>query len=195
MENKLKLISDVFGREKFIIDELVANHTTLSIGGSARLFFVATSPRELVRIVTEARKLKIPFLILGSGSKIIISDNGFNGLVIKNRTKNIAVVGVKGRASIKGVGVEEALVEIDSGVSIASLIEFLEKQGLRSAEFLGIAGTLGGNLFINSNLQSKVKNIKVMNQEAEEEEINVRDLSLRKHIILSAVLNFKSKGG
>ena len=193
MENKLKLITDTFGKEKFKVDEPVSNHVESNAGGPAKLFFVAHSPREIIRIVTEARKLKVPFLVFGTGSKILISDHGFNGLVIKNRTKNITVVGVKGKVSSKGVGVEEALIEIDSGVSMSALIEFLSKQGLRSEEFLGISGTLGGNLFINSYLQSVVKHIKVLNKEVEVEEIRVNDLSLRKHIVLSAVLKLYAK--
>lgn len=193
MDNKLNLIATTFGKEKFIPDEPVANHTVLKTGGPAKLFFIALTPREIVKIVLEARKLKIPFLIFGTGSKIMVSDYGFNGLVIKNRTKNIVVLGVKGKVSNKGIGVDEAFVKADSGVGLSTLVDFLDKQNLQSEDIAGIPGTVGGNLFINPDLQSRVKNIKVINQETEEEEIEAKDLSLSKHIILSAVFRFKSK--
>lgn len=192
MYNKLKLIVNSFGSEKFKFDEPISDHTALKAGGPAKIFFVAVTPREIIRITTEARTLKLPFLIFGTGSKMMISDHGFDGLVIKNRTKNIAVIGVKGKVSKLGIGVDEALVEIDSGVGIGSLVEFLNKQSLQSQDLSNLPGSLGGNLFINRNLQTRVKNIKVINQYSEVEEIGASELSLRKHIILSAVLKFKS---
>ena len=171
MENKLKLIVNTFGKEKFKQNEPISDHTALKVGGPAKLFFVAVTQREIFRIVTETRKLKIPLLIFGTGSKMMISDNGFDGLIIKNRSKNISVV----------------------GASISLLIDFLNGQNLQVEDIQGLPGTLGGNLFINSNLQNKVKTIKVINQYSEIEEINAKELSLRKHIILSAVLKFKAR--
>ena len=193
MDNKIKLITDSFGKEKFKYDEQIKDHTALAVGGPAKLFFVAHTPREIIRIVSEARKLKLAFLVFGTGSKLMISDNGFDGLLIKNRTKNIAVVGVKGKVSKMGVGVDEAFVEVDSGVSIKSLSEFLSKQGLQSEDLEDLPGSVGGNLFLNAHLQNKCKNIKVIPQDGEVEEIGVVDLSLGKHIILSAVFRFKSQ--
>lgn len=192
MDNKLKLIVNSFGKEKFKFDEPIMDHTALKIGGPAKLFFVAVHVREITRIVTEVRKLKVPFLIFGTGSKLMVSDYGFDGLILKNRTKNIAVVGVKGKVSKKGIGVEEALIDVDSGVSMVTLSQFLDKQSLQGEDIKNLPGSLGGNLFINANLQNKVKNIKVINQYTEVEEIESSELSLRKHIILSAVLKFKS---
>lgn len=193
MDNKIKLITDSFGKEKFKFDEPIKDHTGLGVGGQAKLFFVAVTPREIIRIVTEAHKLKLPFLIFGTGSKMMVSDNGFDGLIIKNRTKKLAVVGVKGKVSKMGVGVDEAFVEVDSGVSINSLVTFLNQQGLQSQDLSSIPGSVGGNLFINAHLQNKCKNIKVITQESEIEEIKGEELSLRKHIILSAVFKFRSK--
>ncbi len=193
MDNKIKLIADTFGREKFKFDEPVSDHTALSVGGPARLFFVAVTPREIIRIVTESRRLKLPFLIFGTGTKMMISDLGFNGLVIKNRTKNINTLSVKGKATRFGIGVEEALVEVESGVSINKFCEYLESQGLASSQFLRLPGSIGGNLFLSSFLQTKAKSIKVLDLVSEVDEIAVRDLSPKKHIILSAVFRIKAK--
>ena len=192
MDSKLKLITDTFGKEKFKTDEPIADHTVLGVGGPARLFFVAVTPKEIIRIVTEARILKLPFIIFGTGSKLMVSDYGFDGLIIKNRTKNTSVVGVKGKVSKTGIGVAEAFVEVDSGVAINTLADFLRKQKLLADDFMGLPGSVGGNLFINANLQKDCKNIKVITQEGDVEEIEVQNLSLRKHIILSAVFKFKS---
>ena len=59
------------------------DHTTFKIGGPAKYFFVARSKEDVVRAVTAAKKLRLPLFILGEGSNVLVSDKGFNGLVIK----------------------------------------------------------------------------------------------------------------
>jgi len=64
-------------------DVLLKNYTTFRIGGPAKYFFVAKNKTELIEAIKTAKKLKLPFFILGGGSNILVSDEGFNGLVIK----------------------------------------------------------------------------------------------------------------
>lgn len=194
MDQKFKLIVDSFGKDRFKVNEPLKDHTALGLGGSARLFFIAINIQELVRLIQMSRELKVPFFIFGSGSKMIISDSGFDGLVIKNRTKNIHTVSVKGKVSKFGIGVEEALVEVESGVSVARFQEALDSQGLSSKEFSAIPGTIGGNLFVSRILQNQVKSIKVLTLDSEVEEIEASKLRMRQHIILSAVFKTKAKG-
>ena len=123
----------------------------------------------------------------------MISDLGFDGLVIKNRTKNIQTVSVKGKVTKFGIGVEEAVVEVESGVSIKRWIEYLDSQGLETLGFENIPGSIGGNLFLNRFLQNHTKSIKVLDLKSKLERINVSALSLKRHIILSAVFRIKAK--
>src|SRR3989344_3649977 len=118
MDNKFKLIVDSFGSDRFKFDEPVKDYTALSIGGPAKFFFIAFTASELIKIIKMVRQLKLPYFLFGTGSKIMLSDKGFDGLVIKNRTKNIQTISVKGKVTRLGIGVEEALVEVDSGVSL-----------------------------------------------------------------------------
>lgn len=193
MDPKFKLIIDSFGRDRFKFNESLKDHTALGVGGPASIFFIAFTISELVKLIEMCRQLKLSFFIFGTGSKMMITDEGFEGLVIQNRTKNINTISIKGKASKIGIGIEEALIEVDSGVSISKFSEYLNSHGLSAGEISGIPGSLGGNLFINTVLQSKTKSIKVLNLESEVEEVEVSKLSLRKHIILSAVLKFKAK--
>ena len=193
MDSKLKLIVDSLGLDRFKLDEPIKEHTFLKVGGPAKLFFISFTTSELVKIVKMCRELKVPFFIFGSGSKIMISDLGFDGLVIKNRTKNIHTVSVKGKVSKIGIGVEEALIEVESGLSVAKFAEALDLQGLSSGEFSNIPGTIGGNLFVNRFLQMKAKSIKVLDRASYVEEIEVFELRSNLHIILSAVFKIKAK--
>ena len=62
---------------------LLKNYTTFKIGGRAKYFYAAKDKEDLIRAITLAKKMKLPFFILGGGSNLLISDRGFNGLVIK----------------------------------------------------------------------------------------------------------------
>lgn len=193
MDKEYQLIVDCFGKDRFKFNEPLSSYTALGVGGPARVFFIVFTTSELTKIVSMCRQLKLLFFLFGTGSKILISDSGFEGLVIKNRTKNIHVVSVKGKATRYGIGVEEALVEVEGGVSITKLIEFLNSQTLETSGLQGMIGSIGGNLFLSRFLQSKIKSIKVYNLSSEIEEIPAEALSIKKHIILSAVFRIKAK--
>ena len=193
MDSKFKLIIDSFGQDRFKLDEPIANFTTLNIGGPAKIFFLAFTTSELIKIIKMCRDLKLPYFLFGTGSKIMISETGFDGLVIKNRTKNIQTISVKGKVSRLGIGVEEALIEVDSGVSMNKFAESLEAQNLSSLGFKDSLGSIGGNLFLNLSLQRGAKSIKVLTPDCEIEVIEPADLRPRLHIILSAIFNIKAK--
>lgn len=193
MDEKAKLIIKTFGENRVKINEPLLDHTFLQTKGRAKLFFIAFTVRELIRIIETCLQLKVHFLILGTGSKVAISDKGFEGMIIKNRTGNVSVVGVKGKVVRSGLGVREALVEADSGVSVKKLAQFIKDQGLECVEIEKIPGTIGGNLFFNKSLQEKLKSAKVLNRDGLEYKLQARDLNFNRHIILSGIFSFKAK--
>lgn len=193
MDAKFKLIVDSFGRDRFKFNEPLKDYTALSSGGLARVFFIAFTTPELIKIIKICRELKLPFFIFGTGSKIMISDSGIDGLVIKNRTKNIKTVSVKGKVTKFGIGVSEAQIEVDSGVSVNKFCEYLESQGLENSGFKHIPGSIGGNLILNRFLQTKVKSIKILTQSSEIEEISIDNFKAGKDIIISAVFKLSAK--
>ncbi len=194
MDSKLKLVVDSFGKDRFKFNEPLKDYTASGFGGPAEVFFIAFTDRELVKIVEMCRDLKVPYFLFGTGSKIMISDIGFKGLVIKNRTHGIQTVSVKGKVTKFGIGVEEALIEVESGVSIKRFVEYLNSQGLQSVEFENLPGSVGGNLFLSRFLQNRVKSISVLDSESRISQINIGTLSPKEHIIISAVFRIKAKG-
>lgn len=192
MESKFKLLTDYFGHDRFKFNELLKDHTVLRVGGPAKLFFTAFTIQEVIKIIKICRELKVRFFIFGTGSKMIISDYGFDGLIIKNSTRNISTVSVKGKVSKLGIGVEEATIEVDSGVSIDRFMKYLTSQGLSTSDFTDFSGSIGGNLLTNKLLQSKVKSIKVLDSDSEKVDL-VADQLKNFHIILSAVFRVKAK--
>ncbi|MBI2599944.1 hypothetical protein HYW43_03425 [Candidatus Daviesbacteria bacterium] len=76
MDSKYKLIIDSFGKEKFKFNESLKDYTFLQAGGPAKVFFIAFTTNELVKLVKMCRELKLPFFMFGTGSKIMMSGIG-----------------------------------------------------------------------------------------------------------------------
>ncbi len=74
---------------------LLKDFTTFRVGGPARFFCAVQNEKELVEAITFSKKEKIPFFILGGGSNILVSDEGFPGLVIKMEIKGMDFLGEK----------------------------------------------------------------------------------------------------
>jgi UDP-N-acetylmuramate dehydrogenase len=121
----------------------LAPMTTFRIGGPADLLVRASTSEELVRAVTAARRLGIPWFVLGKGANILVGDAGFRGLVI--------------RSEVSGIAFEEGhLVRAGSGVdTFPDLIEATVARGLGGLHhFVGIPSTVGGALWQNLHFLS-----------------------------------------
>jgi len=70
---------------------LLKNLTTFKIGGLANYFCKIKSLEELKQAVSFAKQNELPIFILGGGSNVLISDYGFEGLVIKIELKDILI--------------------------------------------------------------------------------------------------------
>jgi UDP-N-acetylmuramate dehydrogenase len=131
--------------------EPLARYTTFKIGGPADYFFEAKTTDELVAAIMLARERSIPMFILGGGSNILIGDRGIRGFVIKNSTGAIRMKGMKG--AVRGGAAQKGLVfvEAESGVMFNTLVRFTIEEGLSGLEMhLGLPGTVGGAIFMNS---------------------------------------------
>lgn len=188
----IDLLIKSIGEERIKLSEKLSFYTYHKSGGLAEYFFVATNRRELINILNLCLELKIPFFIFGNGTKIMISDAGIKGLVIRNRASSMKITGIKGKVGSFGVGVDAANIEIDSGAKLGSINEFLHKQRLRKVDWSSTnSGTIGGSIFLDPEIQSRVEKVQVWNF-GEIEEINIKELSRKSHIILSVMMKFKA---
>ncbi len=111
------------------------DHTTFKIGGPARYFVAVQSLDELKEATAYARTHSLPLLVLGGGSNVLISDHGFNGVVIKIEIKGI---------EIKDKDNETAEVIAGAGENWDSFVETTVKKGLYGLENLSlIPGSVG----------------------------------------------------
>lgn len=147
-------IKNILGPLRVFENEPLSAHTYFKIGGPAKLFFEAKNLEDLKLAITTAKGSKIPFVILGGGANVLVSDKGFSGLVIKNRADGIKLVGLKGTIGKTGTGIQNALVWAASGTPMNQLARFTIDQGLEGLEFLlSVPGTVGGGIKINAHFE------------------------------------------
>ncbi len=191
MEDRLKLLIQSFGEERFKRNEELIHHTFSKSKGRAECFYIATTQNELIKILDTSSELSIPYFVFGSGTKLLVSST-LKGLVIKNRTSGIKVAGVKGKIVQTGIGVEEAFIEADSGVSLGKLNEFVKKEKLKEIDgFSSLHSTIGGAIFLDPLLRGATQSLKVWH-EGEVLDIKLPELK-RDHIVLSVIFKFKAK--
>ena len=121
----------------FSQNEPLSKHTTLEIGGPAKYFGETQSEEELKEIVKKAMNEAIPFMVVGEGSNLLVADEGFEGLVIKNK--------------VKGIKKKDGLVSAMMGSALQELVDFTIKNGLAGMQKMtGIPGTVGGAIYGNA---------------------------------------------
>ena len=143
-------------------------YTTMGVGGTASFLVETNNSEELEQVLTLADENKTPWLLLGKGSNVVISDKGFNGLVIINKTDSWKIITEeKCRYSSNQKitsrldnpvsdnkedqkSLEIVIVRVDSGSSVTSLTQKLYKEGISGLEwFAGIPATVGGAIYMN----------------------------------------------
>lgn len=142
LEFKKILSGSLFeGEVKFM--EPMSGHTSLKIGGSADIYAVPSDIASLIGLLINLKNNGISFITLGSGTNILIRDNGIEGAVISLKSfKNINKVKEDGDSVILNAG---------SGVLLQRLIAYCKENNYTGIEELaGIPGTVGGAIYGNA---------------------------------------------
>lgn len=117
------------------------NKNWFSTGGTARFFCAPSNIEQFAQALIWANTLHVPVHILGQGANTLISDNGFDGLIIIPKLTEINTINEDNHS---------CLVQAGAGVTIADLITYcLEHSIIGLEEFSGIPGTVGGSVYNN----------------------------------------------
>jgi len=125
---------------KILFNEPLKKHTTFGVGGLASMFIYPSSIDDLKKILKYSFKNNIKIFFMGSGSNMLISDDGFNGIVICLRK------------SFKNFDYNDSFETIaGTGVMLGQMVRTLTKNSVKGLESLiGVPGTLGGALIMNA---------------------------------------------
>lgn len=151
------VIAHQLGLDRVKTNEPLAKYTYFKLGGPADLYYEAKTVDELVNAVQLAISNHLPYLVIGGGSNILVSEAGFRGLVIKNKTTGLLMKGFAGGVEQGKLDLKEAIVQADSGVPANLLIRYTLDQGLSGLEdVLGLPGSVGGAVYNNSHHLDKL---------------------------------------
>ena len=175
------------------MNESLKKHTTYGIGGPADLMIFPKSKQDLIKVIEIINENKIQLTILGSGSNVLVSDNGIRGAVIS--LKN----------SLKQIEVDNNILYAECGTMLGKIVKHAVKNNLIGLENLnGVPGTLGGALIMNAGawggeISENLIHVEVINSKSEIQKIQKKDLNFsyrqssfnKDDILLSAKFNLK----
>lgn len=117
--------------------EPMRHHTTFRVGGPADWFLAARTADQLVTALRTADELAVPCFLLGGGSNLLVSDDGFRGLVLKNAIEDVVFDG--------------STAQVGCGADYLTFIHRTREQSLAGLAYAaGIPGSVGGAIYGNA---------------------------------------------
>jgi len=190
-------LSKIFG-SKLHENVTMANFTTAQVGGPVPALISIQSLDDLVNAAEYLWDRSIPFIILGSGSNILVSDKGLDCIVLHNRAHNIKI----------NTKSDPPSIEAESGAILGTVARQSALRGLSGMEWAApVPGTVGGAVYGNagahgSDMAESLRMAKILHRERGVEDWPVENLgyeyrsSILKRekmpvVVLSAVLNVR----
>ena len=182
------------GSDNVYRNEPMRKHTTFRIGGPADFYLCPHSAKEIQKTVAICREEELPYFILGNGSNLLVSDQGYRGVVIQ-LWKNVSDILVEG-----------CRIRAKAGASLAKIAGEALEEGLTGMEFAaGIPGTLGGAVVMNAGayggeMKDILQEALVMDEQGEIFTLKKEELHLgyrtsiikeKGYIVLAAALELK----
>ena len=155
----------------FLKDEAMAKHTSYRIGGPANAYITPRDKDDLSQILQFANQHGIATYFVGSGSNLLVADEGIDGLVI-----------TLGK-SLKRLEITGATVFAESGVMLGKMVKECISRNLSGVEsMIGVPGTLGGALVMNAGafggeISNYLKHVTVMEMDGQEKQYQPGDIS------------------
>ena len=117
----------------------MSEHTSFKIGGNADLLVSVMNTDELKTVITLSRHLGVPYMIIGNGSNLLVSDMGIRGVVIRLE------------GDFKEIKVDGNRITAGAGASLTKLCLDAQRNSLTGLEFgYGIPGSVGGAAYMNA---------------------------------------------
>ena len=136
----LSQLQEIFG-ERLQENVQMTNYTTTRVGGLVTGMISINSAKEMEFALTNLWRLNVPYHLLGSGSNLLISDSGYDGIILHNRSHNVKV----------NTKVDPPLVIAESGASLGQVAQLASRRGVSGFEWANsIPGTVGGAVYGNA---------------------------------------------
>ncbi len=138
-EIMIEKLKSIVGGSNVLFNEPMKKHTTFRIGGPATYYVTPANCEQISQILALCKAENIPYFVLGNGSNLLVSDAGYDGVVIQIY-KNMNQISVDG-----------SVITAQAGILLAQLAKKALENSLAGFEFAsGIPGTLGGAVVMNA---------------------------------------------
>ena len=154
-------IIQLVDKDAVFLNEPMSKHTTFRVGGEAECLIQIASGDQLSKLVNYLNKIDKKYFILGNGSNLLVSDSGYDGIVIQ--------IGPK----MNKIEVIENKIRVQAGALLCKVAFLAGENGLTGMEFAsGIPGTIGGAIVMNAGayggeMRQIVNSASVMNEDGE----------------------------
>lgn len=185
---------EILGADRVLEAEPMNRHTTFRIGGPADWFVIPKNTEEIRTLTGVCKEEKIPYFILGNGSNLLVSDNGYQGVIIQ-LYRNFGQITL-----------EENEIKAQAGALLSGIAAVARDGALTGFEFAGgIPGTLGGAVVMNAGayggeMKDVLKEVTVLTPsgeiltlQAEELHMGYRTSVIKEagYIVLEAVISLE----
>ena len=163
---------ELLGEERVLVEEPMDRHTTFRIGGPADYFLIPETYEQIQKILEICRREELPYFILGNGSNLLVSDQGYRGVIIQTFR------------NFSGVTVDGNKIRAASGALLSAIAAAAKNASLTGFEFAGgIPGTLGGAVVMNAGayggeMKDVLEEVTVMDQEGQIRILKVDELEM-----------------
>ena len=156
-----EFISTYVPEEDILTEEPMSRHTTFRVGGEVQCFVRISDKEQLKKLIPYLRQIEVPYFILGNGSNLLVSDKGYEGVILQigNKMNTITVEGTHIRAQ--------------AGALLSQIAKCAYDKGLTGFEFAsGIPGSIGGGVVMNAGayggeMKQVVESVLVMDTQGE----------------------------
>lgn len=184
----------VLDKKQIKVDEPMKNHVTFRVGGPADFFVMPENGEELERVLKQCVKHEMPYYIIGNGSNLLVSDQGYRGVVIQLFRQ------------LSHIQCEGNVIRAQAGALLSAVANRALEEGLTGFEFAaGIPGTLGGACVMNAGayggeMKDVLKTVTVLTREGEFLTLEKNELELgyrtsiiakRDYIVLEAQIELQ----
>ncbi|MBR5636195.1 MAG: UDP-N-acetylmuramate dehydrogenase [Pseudobutyrivibrio sp.] len=166
-------LQERFPEVEFLLDEPMKKHTTFRIGGPADIY-VEPSISQMVPLITFLKESSVPYIVIGNGSNLLVSDDGIEGVVISFG---------KSAAEIS-INQDTAEITVEAGAMLSSVANRAADAGLTGLEFAsGIPGSIGGAVYMNAGayggeMKDVITTVQILREDGQIETVPVDKLDL-----------------
>lgn len=172
-EDILNRFCSILGSDNVEMDEPMSGHTTFRIGGPADFYLCPHSVEELKKTLVICKEELLPYFIIGNGSNLLVSDEGYRGVVIQIY-RNMSDITVESETKIRA----------KAGALLSAVAKMALNNRLTNMEFAaGIPGTIGGAMVMNAGayggeMKDIVEEVTVLDQAGQVQRLAASQLEM-----------------